>query len=251
MDTEENTPLDVRMKTYEHAFRTYLPRRAYTLMRLDGRAFHTYLKHAQKPFDREFIHDMNGVATVLCQEIQGAKFAYTQSDEISLLITDFDSPQSVPWLGGNVAKLTSLSAALASSLLSVARIEKGDLPTFDSRVWSMSDPVEVANYFVSRQRDAVRNSIQMLGQANFTQAELHGKNVNEIQEMLYRQRDINWSNLDTGCRQGRLIWRTGVGWIAGPAPYFKAVPDSALARLIPPLPSLWDAMQEKNTEGTS
>lgn len=245
---DDNTPLDVRMKAYEHAFRTYLPRRAYTLMRLDGRAFHTYLRSAAKPYDLDFVREMNQVAMALCSQIQGARFAYTQSDEISLLLTDFDTLQSEPWVGGNTAKLTSLSASLASSMLAVLRIGDPGLPTFDSRVWSMSDPVEVANYFVWRQRDCVRNSIQMVGQHYFSQAQLHGKNVNQIQEMLFQEHDVNWNDTDEGCKRGRLTWHTGTGWITGAAPDFAAEPGNVLAELIPPLPSLWGVPEDKEKE---
>lgn len=250
MDPSENTPLDERMKRYEHTFRTYLPRRAYTLMRLDGRAFHSYLKDAQRPFDMDFAREMGQVSMALCSDIQGARFAYTQSDEISLLITDFDTLQSEPWVKGNVAKLTSLSAGLASAKLTALRRDWSGLPTFDCRVWSMSDPVEVANYFVWRQRDAVRNSIQMVGQHYFSQAQLHGKNVNEIQEMLFQEHDVNWNDTDPGCKRGRLTSHTGVGWITGPAIPFEAAPDNALAALIPSLPSLWDVVEEKAEEDT-
>lgn len=244
---DDNTSLDVRMKAYEHAFRTHLPRRAYTLMRLDIRAAHSYLKCANRPFDARFVDDMNHTAMALCKEVQGARFAYTQSDEISLLATDFDTPQSEPWFGGNTAKLTSLSASTASVFLHIRR-PAGGMVQFDSRVWSMSDPVEVANYFVWRQRDCVRNSIQMVGQHYFTQAQLHGKNVNEIQEMLFQEHDVNWNDTDPGCKRGRLTWHTGTGWITGEAPDFAAEPDNVLAELIPPLPSLWDTAPEKETE---
>lgn len=236
---DDNTPLDVRMKAYEHAFRTHLPRRTYTLMRLDIRAAHTYLKRADRPFDEKFVNDMDHTAMALCREIQGARFAYTQSDEISLLLTDFDTLQSEPWFGGNVAKLTSLSAATASVFLHIRR-PAGGMVQFDSRVWSMSDPVEVANYFVWRQRDAVRNSIQMVGQHYFSQAQLHGKNTNEVQDMLFKQHGVNWNDIDPGCKRGRLAWDIGMGWIAGPAPHFDAAPGGELAGLIPALPSLWD-----------
>ncbi len=247
MDPEENTPLDERMKRYEHTFRTFLPRRAYTLMRLDIRAAHSYLKHADRPFDARFVDDMNHTAMALCKEIQGARLAYTQSDEISLLITDFDTPSSEPWFGGNVAKLTSLSAATASVFLHIRR-PVGGMVQFDSRVWPLSDPVEVANYFYWRQRDAVRNSIQMVGQHYFSQAQLHGKNVNEIQEMLFQEHNVNWNGTDPGCKRGRLTWYTGAGWLTGPAPHFAAEPNNELAGLIPQLPSLWDAVEEKETE---
>jgi tRNA(His) guanylyltransferase len=245
---EENTPLDTRMKAYEHTFRQYLPRRAYTLMRLDGRAFHTYLRGVDKPFDMPFVYDMDAVAMALCMEIQGVRFAYTQSDEISLLLTDFDTTQSEPWVKGNVAKLTSLSAGFASAMLATLRLNYDGVPTFDCRVWSMSDPVEVANYFVWRQRDAVRNSVQMAGQAYFSQAELHGKSGNEVQEMLFQQHGVNWNDYPAGCKRGRLVFYDGPSWVMG-TPTFKAEPGNALARLIPPLPSLWDDTEAEKEKG--
>lgn len=243
----ENTPLDRRMKKYEHTFRAYLPRRAYTLMRLDGRAFHSYLKGAAKPYDYGFMEEMGVVALRLCEEIQGAQFAYVQSDEISLLITDFDSTQSEPWFGGNTAKMISISAALASAYMARLRISHPGLPQFDSRVWSIADPVEVANYFVWRQRDWVRNSIQMAGQAHYTQAQLHRKSTGEIQEMLFQEHRINWSEYPASAKNGRLVWNDTAGWQAISAPLFKAEPGTYLAQLIPPLPSLWD----KESEGES
>lgn len=113
------------------------------------------------------------------------------------------------------------------------------LPQFDCRVWSMADPVEVANYFVWRQRDAVRNSIQMLGQSYFTQAELHGKNTDEVQEMLFQTHDVNWSHLDGGLKNGRVVVTDQFNpWLVVPAPRFAARPDNWLADMILALPSL-------------
>ncbi len=158
----DNTPLDVRMKKYEHAYRQYLPRRTYTLLRIDGRSFHQYLKDAERPFDFPFMAAMDLVAIKLCEEIMGARFAYVQSDEISLLLTDFDTHQTEPWFGGNLNKLLSIPPSLASGYLSRLRHEQAAIPQFDCRVWTKSDPVEVANYFVWRQQDWTRNSLQML-----------------------------------------------------------------------------------------
>jgi tRNA(His) guanylyltransferase len=234
----ENTPLDERMKRYEHAFRQYLPRRTYTLIRLDGRAFHTYLRGAERPFDNAFIRDMDTVALALCMEIQGAEFAYVQSDEISLLLTDFATPQTQPWFDGNLNKVLSISAACASAMLTTLRIEKPGMPQFDSRAWTMSDPVEVANYFVWRQRDAVRNSVQMVGQAHFSQSQLHGKSCADIQEMLFSVKGINWNDFTDRKKRGGIVHRVGMEWQIAGAPHFVAEPDSALAMLIPPLPTL-------------
>lgn len=234
----DNTALGDRMKAYEYTFRHTMPRRAYTLMRLDGRAFHSYLKNADKPFDMSFVKDMNYVAAALCQEVSGTVFAYTQSDEISLLITDFDRPETQAYFGGVVAKLLSIPAAYASVIMDRVRRQK-IIPQFDNRVWSMADPVEVANYFVWRQRDAVRNSVQMLGQHYFTQSELHGKNTDEVQEMLWQVHKINWSALPDGVKNGRVIHGGEVtSWLVSAAPRFAAQPDNWLASAIPMLPSL-------------
>lgn len=253
-DNTDNTPLGNRMKAYEFTFRQTLPRRAYTLMRLDGRAFHTYLKGCQKPFDKAFVDDMDAVARALCREIQGAQFAYTQSDEISLLLTDFQSRQSEPWFGGRVDKMTSIAASFAS--VSLDRRRRGTLlPQFDCRVWSMSDPVEVANYFLWRQWDAVTNSIQMLAQHYYKPPALHGKSCDELQDMLFREHGVNWNNLDDGLKRGRIIYpkyptdeelkasgdeKQRAAWLVGAAPHFAASPENRLAALIPPLPTLWD-----------
>jgi len=240
----DNTPLGDRMKTYEHAHRLILPRRTYVLMRLDGRAFHSYLSGCEKPFDYDFISDMNMLALRLLEEIQGAQFAYTQSDEISLLITDFDSPQTQPWFGGNLNKLLSVSAGLASAYFARLRHNWPGLPHFDSRVWVMSDPVEVANYFVWRQRDAVRNSIQMVGQSFFTHRQLHQKSTDAIQEMLFQEHSVNWNNYPPECKRGRLTFDNGECWQTVAAPPFKAEPGNELAQLIPRLPDLWGEEQK-------
>lgn len=253
MTTEivNNTPLGDRMKRYEHTFQQTLPRRTYTLMRLDGRAFHTYLKDAEKPFDMGFVKQMDEVARTLCAEIQGAQFAYTQSDEISLLLTDFQSLQSEPWFGGRTDKMISVSASLASVVMHTQR-RALLLPQFDCRVWSMTDPVEVANYFIWRQRDAVRNSIQMLAQHYYKPSALHGKSTDELQDMLFQEHSVNWSDLDAGLKRGRIVHTycdpqelkdTGddkqrLPWTVTTAPHFAADPANWLAAVIPPLPSL-------------
>jgi tRNA(His) 5'-end guanylyltransferase len=252
----DNTPLGNRMKVYERTYERKVPRRSYTLLRLDGRAFHTYLKDTEKPFDRGFVRQMDVVAEALCREIQGARFAYTQSDEISLLLTDFDTLSSELWFGGRIDKITSISAAYASVVLDRLRMDPNLQPQFDCRVWSMTDPVEVANYFVWRQRDAVRNSIQMLGQHYFTQAQLHRKTTDQIQEMLFDNHGINWNDLDPGLKRGRVVAYPGqwpkdptglsnldeaalANWQVYDAPHFVAEPDGWLSTVIPRLPTLW------------
>lgn len=230
----DNTPLGDRMKEYERTFRYKLPPRSYALMRLDGRAFHTYLRGAKKPFDMDFVEQMGTLAQWLCVDIQGAQFAYTQSDEISILVTDFETTQTQPWVGGRLDKFISLSAGLASAYLYGMRRGEPGVPVFDCRVWAMTDPVEVANYFLWRQRDAVRNSIQMVGQHYFSPAQLHGKSCDRIQEMLFLEKGVNWNDTPDACKRGQIAHRSSVL----PAPQFAAEPGNWLAEMIPPLPSL-------------
>lgn len=240
IETIDNTPLGDRMKRYEHAYRDYLPRRTYTLMRLDGRAFHSYLRGADKPFDREFAEHMSMLAVRLCEEIQGAKFAYTQSDEISILLTDFDTNQTVPWVDGRVDKITSLSASLAGAYFNRLRSNEARLGTFDCRVFTLTDPVEVANYFVWRQRDWIRNSILMLAQHYYRQRTLDGKSTGELQDILFREQGVNWNDLDPALKRGRAVFKDPEeGWMVFAAPDFLAEPGSFLSDIIPPLPSLW------------
>jgi tRNA(His) 5'-end guanylyltransferase len=243
------------MKGYEQATRGVLPRRTYTIIRVDMRAAHAYLRHAARPFDAVFMTRMDRTATELCQEITGAALAYTQSDEISVLVTDFATTQTQPWFGGGVQKIASIAAATTTAAfaaqLGVAGVR---LPTFDARVFTIPDPVEVANYFVWRQRDCVRNSIQMAGQAEFSHRQLHGLNGAQVQELLWSERRINWNDYPDGAKRGRICCRTfGVTlrdeiaeanpvprpcWVTEAAPHFTAQPGSFLAGIIPALPTL-------------
>jgi tRNA(His) 5'-end guanylyltransferase len=148
----DTSALGDRMKRHEAAHRAVLPRRTYTVLRVDGRSFHNYLRGAAKPFDEQFMADMDAVAEALCSEITGSVFAYTQSDEVSILATDFATEQTEPWFGGVVAKQLSAAASLATAVLNERR--PGRRALFDARVFTLSDPVEVANYFLWRQRRA-------------------------------------------------------------------------------------------------
>ncbi len=253
----DNTPLGDRMKVYERAFQQVLPRRSYTLIRLDGRAFHTYLRNAVKPFDTQFMAEMDMVAQWLCVDIQGARLAYTQSDEISILITDFASEQTEPWFGGVIAKQLSISASLATAVLNERRPGRA---LFDSRVFTIADPVEVANYFLWRQRDAVRNSISMAAQSHFSHKRLHGVSSGGMQELLWSEAGVNWNDYPDGCKRGRVaIRKTGERpveyvdrrsgetvsttavrswWETTAAPHFTTDPGGWLAGMVPSLPSL-------------
>jgi tRNA(His) guanylyltransferase len=198
-----NDSLGNRMKAYERVTRTVLPPRTHTIVRADGRAFRTYLRDSVKPFDHDFVADMDGVATELCEQVGGAVFAYTQSDEISLLLTDFSGRDTQPWFGGEVQKIVSTVAAIATAALCARR--PGRPATFDARVFTVADPVDVANYFVWRQRDAVRNSIAMAAQAHFPHQRLQGVHSGGMQELLWSEAGVNWNDYPAGIKRGRVV----------------------------------------------
>ena len=214
--------LGIRMKEqYEHRTRILLPRRTYTLIRLDGKAFHTFTRGFERPFDTDLIELMDYTAKVLCENIQGCKVAFVQSDEISLLLTDFDKITSDAYLKGSVQKIASISAAIATSafagamqrmaniLIGVKRSkfegkENYKVPLFDSRVFTIPDPNEVENYFIWRQQDATKNSIQMVAQSLYSHKELHGKNGSQQQDMIHAKGQ-NWNDYPIGQKRGRAV----------------------------------------------
>lgn len=198
----DNTALGDRMKRYEAVTKAFLPRRTYTILRVDGKAFHSYLRRADRPFDKSFMESMDIVTERLCQEISGTAFAYTQSDEISLLLTDFASIHTEPWFGGNVQKMVSVTASAATA--NFFWEENPVAAMFDARVFTIPDPVEVANYFIWRQRDAVRNSVSMAAQAHFPHKELQGLDGNRMQEKLWQEKGINWNDYPPRAKRGGI-----------------------------------------------
>ena len=224
-----------RMKEYyEDRAKTYLTRRTPVIIRLDGKAFHSFTKHLKKPYDK-ILHDtMNSTMEYLCRNIQGCKFGYTQSDEITLVLVDYDKLETDAWFGYSVQKMCSISASMATLafnsyfkkyrdefLESVAALQDFELEAdylealikcmnvgalFDSRCFNI--PMEeVVNCLIWRQQDATRNAIQMLGQCNFSHKELHGMSCNDIQDMLMLQKDINFNNMPTDYKRGTCCYK--------------------------------------------
>lgn len=223
-----------RMKAYEAVTQTSLPRRTYAVMRLDGRAFHSYVKKikATKPFDLELMAKMNMLAQYLCEKIQGAQFAYVQSDEISILITDFEKVDTQSWFGGNVQKMVSISASEATAYFNSFNSHGDPIATFDSRVFTIPDPVEVYNCFLWRMRDWERNSIQMLARDSFSHKELQGKGRSDMHEMLHTKQK-NWAKLPDDVKRGRLIKRSSEGGWETVAMFELPKQKEAFQKLIP------------------
>jgi tRNA(His) 5'-end guanylyltransferase len=192
-----------RMKdNYENAYRIKLTRRTPVIIRLDGKAFHTLTKSCEKPFDENFNKSMVGTMRALCEEIQGVKCAYTQSDEISLLLTDFDTIDTQAWFDYNLQKLVSISAGMATiAFYKLYRLTG----IFDARAFNIPKD-EVKNYFIWRQIDWERNSIQMLAQAHYSHKELHKKNKADMHEMLH-EKGINWADLEPKWKNGTFLFK--------------------------------------------
>ena len=232
--SNQNDSLGDRMKRYEGVTRNYLKRRMPVVIRIDGKAFHTFTRGFQKPFDMLLMKTMWETCKYLCANIQGCKIAYTQSDEISLLLTDYETLTTDAWFENNIQKMVSVSASMATlafnkvfsqqveSLLNenVRTPEDYELnkkyydiiqkciytALFDSRVFNIPKE-EVCNYFIWRQQDASRNSVQMVGRASFSDKQLYNKNCDMIQEMLFSEKGINWNDIPTYQKRGACIYK--------------------------------------------
>ena len=217
-----------RMKGYEGIERRYMAKRTPTLIRLDGKAFHTFTKGFQRPFDMILMKTMWDTAQYICKNVMGCKIAYTQSDEITLLLTDYDTLTTQAWFDKNIQKMVSVSASMATMIFNksfVTNLDKWideyedteentkitnsylrgiNTAMFDSRVYNIPKE-EVCNAFIWRQQDATRNAIQMVGQANFSHKQLQNKTCNQIQEMLFQEKEINFNDLPTYQKRGACI----------------------------------------------
>lgn len=196
-----------RMKKYENSYRIKLPERMPIIIRIDGAHFHTYTKDSKKPFDEDLAFVFWETCKYLAKNIAGAKLVYHQSDEISILITNYDKLTTQSWFENNLQKLVSVSASMATARFNeVMREEYPDKPlaTFDSRAWVLPQD-EVANYFLWRQQDASKNSISMVAQANFPHKQLHRLNGSQMQDKLMIEKGINWNNLPVWQKRGVCI----------------------------------------------
>lgn len=222
--------LGTRMKTfYESTPKIHLMHRCPVAIRIDGRAFHTFTKGFQKPFDDILMKSMQETMQYLCENIQGCVFGYTQSDEITLILVDYKNLTSTAWFDYDVQKVCSIAASMATIAfnkffeknVSYNYAHRYDIPKkctmpfdlykiycssmdkgamFDARCFNIPKE-EVANLIYWRQLDAMRNSVQAVGQANFSHKELQGKSCADIKEML-KEKGIDWDSLPLECQRG-------------------------------------------------
>ena len=225
-----------RMKEYEKRNQYYLQKRTPVAIRVDMRAGHTFTRGFKRPFDYIFMKSMQETAKYMCENMGNAKFAYVQSDEITIILTDYDTLETDCWFNYRTDKLCSISASMATMAFNkyfeenvtnevleykmvphcveiqqeikeyhntlIAALDKGAM--FDARCFNIPKE-EVTNLIYWRQLDASSNSIQMVGQANFSHNELQNKSCNDIQDMLMLQKNINWNDFPTYQKRGSCV----------------------------------------------
>jgi len=210
-----------RMKKYERISQSDLMRRTPVIVRLDGKAFHTYTRGCDKPFDMDLHQIRQQTLQHLCETIQGCIIGYSQSDELSLVLKDWDTYDTSAWFDNNLQKIVSVTASectarwnelvymqpisetppLASKVRGFAK--------FDSRAFNVPKE-EVINYLIWRQGDWERNSVQMLARAYYSHKQCHGKSCKELITLIEQEHNIVWGNLATWKKQGET-WIRGVG----------------------------------------
>lgn len=222
--------LEKRMKRYEAVSDNMLPIRMPVIIRLDGWHFKTFTKGLVKPFDEIFREAMLQTTLHLCKELPGVVLGYTQSDEISLLISDYKSLDIDSWFDNRLNKLLSIPAGMTAVKFNeeFAQIaintftdkipetgldvkltniydEKYNNAIFDARAFVIPED-DVINYFYWRQKDAIRNGIEMVGKTYLTHQELHKKSCDMIIEML-KEKEINWNEYDTWLTRGVCVYK--------------------------------------------
>lgn len=197
-----------RMKENERSHRTYIDKDAkYVGLRLDGKAFHTFARKFEKPFDYHLMNAMNTAMFYLCRDIQDVVIGYCQSDEITIIIKRSENPNAQLWFGGQIGKILSISASIAAAEFNHEISKTHTMPErarFDSRVMTFYDHVEAENSLIWRQQDWIRNSVSMVGQSNYSHSELHGVNTLQLKEKLKTEKNIDWNALSDDLKYGRI-----------------------------------------------
>ncbi len=196
--------LGERMKVYyEQPWNLRLPMRMPVIVRVDGKAFHTFTRQMERPYDLRLVKAMKQAAIAVCESSQTCVLAYGQSDEISFLLHNYKTLETQAYFDNEVQKLCSVMASTAA--VSVA-LEYAQPVAFDARVFVLPES-EVCNYFLWRQQDAARNSLQMLAQAHYSQKQLNGKNTPAMHDMLH-EKGVNWNDIPTTLKRGFCVKRT-------------------------------------------
>jgi len=204
-----------RMKAFEAISNAKLIPKVPAIIRFDGRSFSNFTKGMSKPWDMGFVATMQDTTVKLCENIQGAIFGYCQSDEISILLIDWQGYDTTKWFDGKIQKICSVGAGIATAYFN--DILKGRFENwwgngvFDARVFNIPEH-DIVNNFLWRQQDCERNSVQMLARAHFSHSQCHNKNCNELQDMLMTEKEVNWNDIPTHLKRGTAVVRKPEGW---------------------------------------
>lgn len=197
-----------RIKKYERASRLYATPRMPVIIRVDGKAFHTFTKYMEKPFDPHLIESMVCAAFKTANELQGCKVAYVQSDEVTFFLSDYDTLESQGWFDYNLSKMISISAATMTAefiqMINVWDSPYRKPPVFDSRAFNVPKE-DVVNTFLWRAKDWERNSLQMYCRSIFSHNELHGKNRDDMRWMLAEKKKSWFADLTGQEKHGTFI----------------------------------------------
>lgn len=206
-----------RMKeNYEKPWNIQLPARLPVIIRIDGKNFHAFTRKLDRPFDRDFMEAMNLLGIYLCSEVATCQMAYIQSDEISLLLHPYKKLSSQAWFVNEVQKIVSVTAGMASAWFTSYwnTIPRSSLTPkqaiFDARVFVLPES-EVVNYFIWRQKDMERNSMQLFARSLFSHKQVHGKNGSELQDMMMGT-GLNWNDQSVPQKRGTCIVKKEGGW---------------------------------------
>lgn len=180
------------------------------IIRLDGKAFHTYTKNFDFPFDK----NLNGVmveTTKYLVDKTNALIGYTQSDEITLVLYT-DNYNSKLFFDGKIYKLSSVLPSMASVKFYSEMIKNrpdlvDSLPCFDCRVFQVPNKIEAYNAILWRVQDAIRNSISSTGQAYFSHKELHKVSTKELIKKLQDEKGVNWNSFNMRRKEGTFVRR--------------------------------------------
>lgn len=201
-----------------------MPKKTYAMVAIDGKNFSRLIKNNyEKPFDDKFINMMNEVAIYVCKNVQGCKFAYTQSDEITFVLTDFETEETSAFFDYRLCKMLSIIPSLATAkfnqLVTLNLIDKTpsedikqsivdmSLAQFDCKVWNTDNFNDVFAYLLWRQIDCVRNSKQQAAQTYLSHKQLLGKHTDEQVQMLLSEKGIDWNQYSDDKKYGRFIYK--------------------------------------------
>ncbi len=226
-----------RMKSYEDCYRLKLPKRSYVMIRVDGKAFHTYTKGLRRPFDDGLIEDMNTTAAYLCKNMMGAKFAYVQSDEISILLTDFEKTETQPWFENNIQKMVSVAASMATAKFNFLRLQRYfsgpvfNVVTKDSQIDTIAEHYEIGvnlenvhddiasviNYLPMKNKMAefdariwlLPNKTEVENYFIWRQQDATRNSISSVAQSLYSHKELEGKSSDD---KQEMIFQKGINW---------------------------------------